>query len=104
MGIGCKSPSPATFLPCKTSSPFDLESRPASLIQRDGHQNNALIKSDAVPVERGKTTALLTQKDIVARWTKQGGQQNESEWTIASANPDRRKGGVAGKDRQPELT
>lgn len=45
-------------------SPFDLENRHASLIQRDGHENN---KSDTVPVEWGKTTALLAQKDIVAR-------------------------------------
>ena len=65
-------------MPCKASSPFDLESRPASLIQRDGHQNNALIKSDAAPVEWGKTTALVAQKYIVVRWIKQGGQQDES--------------------------
>lgn len=80
-------------------SPFDLENRHASLIQRDGHENN---KSDTVPVEWGNTTALLAQKDIVARWTKQGGQLDESGWTIASENLDRRKGGVAGKDWQPE--
>ncbi|OGU22848.1 MAG: hypothetical protein A2580_11810 [Hydrogenophilales bacterium RIFOXYD1_FULL_62_11] len=78
MGIDCKSLIPASFLPCNASSPFDLENRPASLIQRDGHPNNALIKSDSVPVEWGKTTALLAQNDINARWTKQGGQQDES--------------------------
>jgi len=79
MGTVCKSPSTATFLPYKASSPIDLENRPASLIQRDSHQNNALIKSDTVTVEWGKTTALVAQKDIVARWAKQGGQQDESE-------------------------
>lgn len=73
-------------------------------IQRDGHENNALIKSDAVPVEWGKTTTLQAQKDIDARWTKKGGQQDESGWKIASANLDCWKGGVAGKDRQLELT
>ena len=61
----------------QSKQPVRLENRPASLIQRDGHQNNALIKSDTVPVEWGKTAALLAQKDIVARWTKQGGQQDE---------------------------
>jgi len=81
-------------------SPFDLENRHASLIQRDGHES---YKSDTVPVERGKTTALPAQKDIVARWAKQGGQLDENGWTIASENLDRRKGGVAGNDRQPEL-
>jgi hypothetical protein len=69
------------------SSLFELENRHASLIQRDGHENN---KSDTVPVERGRTTALPAQKVIVARWTKQGGQRDESGWTIASETPDRR--------------
>lgn len=33
-------------------------------IQRNGRENNALIKADAVPVEWGKTPAKLAQKDI----------------------------------------
>lgn len=45
-------------------------------IQRNGRENNALIKSDAVPVEWGKTPAKLAQKDIDARWTKKGGQSH----------------------------
>lgn len=86
------------------SSPSDFENCHASLIQRDCHQNNGLIKSDAVPVDPGKTTPLLAQKDIASRWTMQGGPLDESGWMIASENLDRRKGDVAGKDRQPELT
>lgn len=45
-------------------------------IQRNGRENNAIIKSDAVPVEWGKTPAKLAQKDIDARWTKKGGQNH----------------------------
>jgi IS5 family transposase len=45
-------------------------------IQRNGRENNALIKADAVPVEWGKTPAKLAQKDIDARWTKKGGQNH----------------------------
>ncbi|MDP1697106.1 MAG: IS5 family transposase [Xanthomonadaceae bacterium] len=45
-------------------------------IQRNKPENNALIKSDAVPIEWGKTPAKLAQKDIDARWTKKGGQNH----------------------------
>lgn len=45
-------------------------------IQRNGREDNALIKQDAVPVEWGKTPAKLAQKDIDARWTKKGGQNH----------------------------
>ncbi|MGK2913570.1 MAG: IS5 family transposase [Porticoccaceae bacterium] len=45
-------------------------------IQRNGREHNALIKSDAVPVEWGKTPARLAHKDIDARWTKKGGQNH----------------------------
>lgn len=40
--------------------------------RREGSNENN--KPDTAPVEWGKTTVLLAQKDIVARWTKQGGQ------------------------------
>lgn len=45
-------------------------------IQRNGRENNALIKANAVPIEWGKTPAKLAQKDIDARWTKKGGQNH----------------------------
>jgi IS5 family transposase len=45
-------------------------------IQRNGREDNALIKQDAVPAEWGKTPAKLAQKDIDARWTKKGGQNH----------------------------
>ncbi len=45
-------------------------------IQRNGRENNAIIKADAVPVAWGKTPAKLAQKDIDARWTKKGGQNH----------------------------
>ncbi len=45
-------------------------------IQRNGRENNALIKADAVPIEWGKTPAKLAQKDTDARWTKKGGQNH----------------------------
>ena len=45
-------------------------------IQRNGREDNALIKQDAVPIDWGKTPAKLAQKDIDARWTKKGGQSH----------------------------
>lgn len=45
-------------------------------IQRNGREDNTLIKQDAVPVDWGKTPAKLAQKDIDARWTKKGGQNH----------------------------
>jgi len=45
-------------------------------IQRNGRENNAIIKADAVPIEWGKTPAKLAQKDTDARWTKKGGQNH----------------------------
>jgi IS5 family transposase len=45
-------------------------------IQRNGREDNALIKADAVPVEWGKNKAKLAQKDTDARWTKKGGQDH----------------------------
>lgn len=44
-------------------------------IQRNGREDNALIKQGAVPVEWGKT-AKLAHKDTDARWTKKGGQNH----------------------------
>jgi IS5 family transposase len=45
-------------------------------IQRNGREDNALIKQDAVPIDWGKTPAKLAQKDIDARWTQKGGQHH----------------------------
>ncbi|MDP1609690.1 MAG: IS5 family transposase [Sulfuritalea sp.] len=45
-------------------------------IQRNGRETNEIIKSNAVPIEWGKTPAKLAQKDIDARWTKKGGQNH----------------------------
>jgi IS5 family transposase len=45
-------------------------------IQRNGREDNALIKQDAVPIDWGKTPAKLAQKDVDARWTKKGGQNH----------------------------
>lgn len=45
-------------------------------IQRNGREDNALIKAGAVPVDWGKSPAKLAQKDIDARWTKKGGQRH----------------------------
>ena len=51
-------------------------------IQRNGRENNALIKADAVPtgwpraIDWGKNKAKLAQKDMDARWTKKGGQNH----------------------------
>lgn len=45
-------------------------------IQRNGRENNEIIKADAVPIDWGKTPAKLAQKDIDARWTKKGGQNH----------------------------
>lgn len=43
-------------------------------IQRNGREDNALIKQEAIPVNWGKSQAKLAQKDTDARWTKKGGQ------------------------------
>lgn len=45
-------------------------------IQRNGRDDNALIKQDAIPVEWGKTAAKRAHKDTDARWTKKGGQNH----------------------------
>ena len=45
-------------------------------IQRNGREDNAIIKQDAVPIDWGKSPAKLAQKDIDARWTKKGGQNH----------------------------
>lgn len=45
-------------------------------IQRNGREDNALIKADAVPMDWGKSPAKLAQKDTDARWTKKGGQNH----------------------------
>lgn len=45
-------------------------------IQRNGRENNEIIKAAAVPIDWGKTPAKLAQKDIDARWTKKGGQNH----------------------------
>lgn len=46
-------------------------------IQRNGRENNALIKAGAVPIEWGQSAEQpnkLAHKDTDARWTKKGGQ------------------------------
>lgn len=45
-------------------------------IQRNGREDNALIKAGAVPIEWGKEKAKLAHKDTEARWTKKGGQNH----------------------------
>ena len=45
-------------------------------IQRNGREDNTLIKQEAVPIDWGKTPAKRAQKDIDARWTKKGGQSH----------------------------
>lgn len=45
-------------------------------IQRNGVENNALIKEGAIPLVWGDTPAKLRQKDTDARWTKKGGQNH----------------------------
>jgi IS5 family transposase len=45
-------------------------------IQRNGREDNALIKAGAIPVEWGASPAKLAHKDTDARWTKKGGQQH----------------------------
>jgi IS5 family transposase len=45
-------------------------------IQRNGREDNALIKQDAVPIDWGKTPTKRAQKDIDARWTRKGGQNH----------------------------
>ena len=45
-------------------------------IQRNGRENNALIKADAVPVDWGQSPARLAHKDIDARWAKKGGENH----------------------------
>jgi transposase, IS5 family len=48
-------------------------------IQRNGRENNALIKAGAVPIEWGQDAEQpnkLAHKDTDARWTKKGGQKH----------------------------
>ena len=48
-------------------------------IQRNGRENNALIKLGAVPIEWGQDAQQpnkLAHKDTDARWTKKGGQNH----------------------------
>jgi IS5 family transposase len=48
-------------------------------IQRNGRENNALIKAGAVPIEwgpEGDKPNKLAHKDTDARWTKKGGQNH----------------------------
>ena len=48
-------------------------------IQRNGRDNNAIIKAGAVPIEWGQDTEKpnkLAHKDTDARWTKKGGQNH----------------------------
>ena len=48
-------------------------------IQRNGRENNALIKAAAVPIEWGQSTEhpnKLAHKDTDARWTKKAGQSH----------------------------
>ena len=45
-------------------------------IQRNGREDNALIKKGAIPIEWGESKAKLAQKDTDARWTQKGGQHH----------------------------
>ena len=45
-------------------------------IQRNGVENNALIKDGAIPIEWGDTPAKLRQKDTDAGFPKKGGQNH----------------------------
>jgi len=48
-------------------------------IQRNGRENNAIIKAGAVPIKWGQDTDKpnkLAHKDTDARWTKKGGQSH----------------------------
>ena len=45
-------------------------------IQRNGREDNALIKAGAVPIEWGNSPAKLAHKDTDAGWTKKGGQNH----------------------------
>jgi IS5 family transposase len=45
-------------------------------IQRNGREDNALIKAGAIPIEWGNSPAKLAHKDTEARWTKKGGQNH----------------------------
>ena len=48
-------------------------------IQRNGRENNALIKAGAVPIEWGQDAQQpnkLAHKDLDARWTNKGGQNH----------------------------
>ena len=45
-------------------------------IQRNGREENALIKAGAVPLEWGAEPAKVPHKDTDARWTKKGGQNH----------------------------
>lgn len=47
-------------------------------IQRNGREDNALIKMGAIPIEWGESPAKLAQKDTDARWTQKGGQHHYS--------------------------
>lgn len=42
--------------------------------QRNSREENEVIKAGAVPVEFGTSPHRLGQKDMAARWTKQGGE------------------------------
>jgi IS5 family transposase len=42
-------------------------------VQRNSREENALIKTGAVPIEWGNTPHKLAQKDTDARWTKKNG-------------------------------
>ena len=42
--------------------------------QRNSREENEIIKAGAVPIEFGKNTDKLGQKDIEARWTKKGNE------------------------------
>jgi IS5 family transposase len=44
--------------------------------QRNNREENALIKEDAVPIEWGKSTHKLAQKDTDARWTKKNNENH----------------------------
>jgi len=45
-------------------------------VQRNGREDNALIKAGGIPIEWGTTPAKLAHKDTDARWTKKAGQNH----------------------------
>lgn len=57
-------------------------------VQRNGREDNALLKDGAVPVAWGESPHKLAQKDVEARWTKKGGQNHYGYKNHINADKD----------------